>query len=292
MVIVGDFNAKISPRRTREDNNITSDLTAYNVTNRSPPHYSGRRSNRSPSTEMESSTSSSVAASKNVRMWLTKVRKIKSIYHTLNLFNIDVTHKCLIAECWCPISELDRIKMALKRGTEESGSQVPSILNRMETMEPPPTYHKTNKFTRGFQNIVDAYGIATYREVNPVMFGDLGHGTIMLLAALFFILKEKQLEAARIKDESLNIFGSGWTNCYDIQQLDRLQYGLEKNLMLIPEKAYDSAAGPYPIGVDPVWNLAESNKLNFLNSLKMKLSVILGITQMTFGVLLSYQNYK
>ncbi|KAK6742962.1 hypothetical protein RB195_010313 [Necator americanus] len=278
-----------------------------------------------------------VAASKNVRMWLTKVRKIKSIYHTLNLFNIDVTHKCLIAECWCPISELDRIKMALKRGTEESGSQVPSILNRMETMEPPPTYHKTNKFTRGFQNIVDAYGIATYREVNPapytmisfpflfaVMFGDLGHGTIMLLAALFFILKEKQLEAARIKDEifqtffggryviflmgafsiytgllyndifskSLNIFGSGWTNCYDIQQLDRLQYGLEKNLMLIPEKAYDSAAGPYPIGVDPVWNLAESNKLNFLNSLKMKLSVILGITQMTFGVLLSYQNYK
>lgn len=32
-----------------------------------------------------------VAASKNLRMWLTKVRKIKSIYHTLNLFNIDVT---------------------------------------------------------------------------------------------------------------------------------------------------------------------------------------------------------
>ncbi|KAL6727024.1 hypothetical protein Aduo_008939 [Ancylostoma duodenale] len=278
-----------------------------------------------------------VAASKNVRMWLTKVRKIKSIYHTLNLFNIDVTHKCLIAECWCPISELDRIKMALKRGTEESGSQVPSILNRMETTEAPPTYHKTNKFTRGFQNIVDAYGIATYREINPapytmisfpflfaVMFGDLGHGTIMLLAALFFILKEKQLEAARIKDEifqtffggryviflmgafsiytgllyndvfskSLNIFGSGWTNCYDLQQIDRLGYGPEKNLMLIPENAYDDAAGPYPIGVDPVWNLAESNKLNFLNSLKMKLSVILGITQMTFGVLLSYQNYK
>lgn len=58
-----------------------------------------------------------VAASKNVRMWLTKVRKIKSIYHTLNLFNIDVTQKCLIAEVWCPINELERIKMALKRGT-------------------------------------------------------------------------------------------------------------------------------------------------------------------------------
>lgn len=52
------------------------------------------------------------------------------------------------------------------------------------------------------------------------------------------------------------------------------------------------SVGPYPMGVDPVWNLAENNKLSFLNSLKMKTSVIIGISQMTFGVLLSYQNYK
>lgn len=38
-----------------------------------------------------------------------------------------------------------------------------------------------------------------------VMFGDMGHGIIMLAAALFFILKEKQLEAARIKDEVGNL---------------------------------------------------------------------------------------
>ncbi|VDK37685.1 unnamed protein product [Anisakis simplex] len=51
---------------------------------------------------------------------------------------------------------------------EESGSTVPSILNRMsDSMEPPPTYHRVNKFTRGFQNIVDSYGIASYREINP-----------------------------------------------------------------------------------------------------------------------------
>ncbi|GMS88009.1 hypothetical protein PENTCL1PPCAC_10184, partial [Pristionchus entomophagus] len=275
-----------------------------------------------------------VAAAKNVRMWLTKVRKIKSIYHTLNLFNIDVTQKCLIAECWCPVDALDRIRMALKRGTEESGSTVPSILNRMETTEDPPTYNKSNKYTVGFQNIVDAYGIATYREINPaiytmvsfpflfaVMFGDMGHGTIMMLAALFLILREKQLEAARIKDEifqmffggryviflmgafsiytgflyndvfskSLNIFGSAWINSFNRTEMADFTH-VDQPVMLIPEKAY--VTSPYPIGVDPIWNLAEANKLSFLNSLKMKSSVILGIGQMTFGLILSYHNHK
>jgi vacuolar-type H+-ATPase subunit I/STV1 len=50
---------------------------------------------------------------------------------------------------------------------ERSGSSVPPILNRMESFEDPPTYNRTNKFTYGFQVLIDSYGVATYREVNP-----------------------------------------------------------------------------------------------------------------------------
>jgi V-type H+-transporting ATPase subunit a len=45
----------------------------------------------------------------------------------------------------------------------------------------------------------------------------------------------------------------------------------------------------YPIGVDPVWSVSD-NYLNFINSLKMKLSVILGVIHMILGILIKGSN--
>lgn len=58
-----------------------------------------------------------VAAAKKLKNWFIKVRKIKAIYHTLNLFNLDVTQKCLIAECWVPVLDIETIQLALRNGT-------------------------------------------------------------------------------------------------------------------------------------------------------------------------------
>ncbi|XP_040101183.1 V-type proton ATPase 116 kDa subunit a1 isoform X4 [Oryx dammah] len=276
------------------------------------------------------------AAAKNIRVWFIKVRKMKAIYHTLNLCNIDVTQKCLIAEVWCPVTDLDSIQFALRRGTEHSGSTVPSILNRMQTNQTPPTYNKTNKFTYGFQNIVDAYGIGTYREINPapytiitfpflfaVMFGDLGHGILMTLFAVWMVLRESRILSQKNENEmfstvfsgryiillmgvfsiytgliyndcfskSLNIFGSSWS----VRPMFDIYNWTEETLRGNPVLQLNPAVtgvfgGPYPFGIDPIWNIA-TNKLTFLNSFKMKMSVILGIIHMLFGVSLSLFNH-
>uniref|UniRef100_A0AAY4AZX8 V-type proton ATPase subunit a n=1 Tax=Denticeps clupeoides TaxID=299321 RepID=A0AAY4AZX8_9TELE len=271
------------------------------------------------------------AAAKTMRVWFIKVRKMKAIYHTLNLCNIDVTQKCLIAEVWCPVSDLDSIQFALRRGTERSGSTVPSILNRMQTKQTPPTYNKTNKFTSGFQNIVDAYGIGTYREINPapytiitfpflfaVMFGDMGHGLLMTCAALYLVIRESRLLMFNMVfagryiillmgvfsiytgiiyndcfSKSLNMFGSGWS----VRPMFSPKGGnwtfetIEGNSVLQLNPAVPGVfEGPYPLGIDPIWNIA-TNKLTFLNSFKMKMSVILGVIHMLFGVTLSLFNH-
>jgi V-type H+-transporting ATPase subunit a len=46
---------------------------------------------------------------------------------------------------------------------------------------------------------------------------------------------------------------------------------------------------PYPFGVDPIWHGSRS-ELPFLNSMKMKMSILLGIAQMNLGIVLSYFN--
>ena len=116
---------------------------------------------------------------------------------------------------------------------------VAPVLNILENLdELPPTYNRTNKFTRVFQDIVDAYACASYQEISPgwwrssigqkycrrffvpfeivtfpflfaVMFGDAGHGILLALAGAALVFYEKRIKAAKIKNELFTILFDG-----------------------------------------------------------------------------------
>eukprot|EP00268_Persea_americana_P062129 TRINITY_DN793_c0_g1_i2.p1 TRINITY_DN793_c0_g1~~TRINITY_DN793_c0_g1_i2.p1 ORF type:complete len:757 (+),score=139.50 TRINITY_DN793_c0_g1_i2:177-2447(+) len=255
--------------------------------------------------------------------WNLLVKKEKSVYHTLNMLSMDVTKKCLVAEGWSPVFASTQIQDALQRAALDSNSQVGAIFQVLHTRESPPTYFKTNKFTAAFQEIVDAYGVAKYQEANPgvytiitfpflfaVMFGDWGHGICLLLATLFFIIKEKKLSSQKLGDITemtfggryvilmmalfsiytgliyneffsvpFNLFGPSAYECRDASCRDAFTIGLIK------------VRRTYPFGVDSKWHGSRS-ELPFLNSLKMKMSILLGVAQMNLGIILSYFNAK
>ncbi|KAM9323755.1 V-type proton ATPase 116 kDa subunit a 3-like [Gastrophryne carolinensis] len=265
--------------------------------------------------------------------WKVSVRKMKHIYQILNLCS--VRERCLIGEVWCPVNDMPLLQSALARASEDSGGGGESFCHRIPCAASPPTLIRTNKFTSGFQGIVDAYGVASYQEVNPalytiitfpflfaVMFGDVGHGLLMFLFALWLILGEDDPKLKHSENEifsmcfggrylillmgllsiytgfvynecfsrSTAIFPSGWS----VAAMANEEHWSIQNTTLIPPPLNPNITNVftnvYPFGIDPIWSFA-TNRLTFLNSFKMKMSVILGVIHMSFGVFLSIFNF-
>jgi V-type H+-transporting ATPase subunit a len=116
-------------------------------------------------------------------------------------------------EGWVPTAYLPDLRYHVRRATEGTGHP-PAVVdcephNTIKQPKPDkkPTYFETDKYTAVFQGIVDTYGIARYQEVNPglftivtfpflfgVMYGDIGHGTLLTIASFLMIWFEGKLK--------------------------------------------------------------------------------------------------
>lgn len=235
------------------------------------------------------------------------VSKEKTLYRQLNFMRQG--QSTYIGYFWSPTDEEDKIKDVLQ------GFPTTDFKRFSNHTIKAPTYIKTNEFTAPFQEIVNTYGIPLYKEVNPaifacvsfpflfgVMFGDMGHGSLMFIFGL------------------LLVFGDPWIRNSSMEVLSFIRYlillmgffafynGLIYNeVFAIPveffRSCYSTTPSPvnasdpysqmtyqrlhedcvYDIGMDPRW--AESDQyLNFCNSMKMKIAVILGVAQMSLGI--------
>ena len=257
---------------------------------------------------------------RSLAAWMIVIKKEKAVYSALNMCSYDQARKTLIAEAWCPTNSLATVRSTLQDVNDRAGLSVPTIVNQIKTNKTPPTYNKTNKFTEGFQTIIDSYGTGKYQEVNPglytivtfpflfaVMFGDFGHGTLMVLAACAMIYWEKPLSRSK-QDE---LFAMAFYGRYIMLMFGVFSMftGLVYNDVFskafspfesawnFPMDAGESVQGElkgdyrYPFGMDWGWHDSE-NDLLMSNSFKMKLSILLGWSHMTYAMMFQLINAR
>jgi len=139
-----------------------------------------------------------------------------------------------------------------------------------------------------------------------MMYGDVGHGGMLLMAGALLVMKADSLKytqpvlyKARFMVLSLGIFATYAGFLYNdffsvgLQLFDSRYEDPDGDGQWTPtynvKNEVGGGPGPYPFGVDWAW-VGASNELLYLNSLKMKLSVLFGVLQMTVGVLLRWGN--
>jgi len=127
------------------------------------------------------------------------IAKEKALYQTLNMMKWQ--NASFIGYFWAPNDMEQNTRTIVGKYT---AAKVEAYDNHNI---PEPTYFKINEFTEAFQLIVDTYGIPTYREANPtviniitfpflfgMMFGDLGHGSILFMFGAFLVLFANSLK--------------------------------------------------------------------------------------------------
>lgn len=241
------------------------------------------------------------------------VVKERSIYTTLD--KCRKGDKIFFGLYWIPNPKIKILNEAIYQMKENRNIHAPQITKRELHDLKPPSYFYLNEFTEPFQEITDTYGVPQYKEVNAgmfnlvtfpflyaVMFGDIGHGGLLLLFGTFLVMFPGLISSAGL-DVMVRVrylvfmlgffaFFVGW--CYN----DFMSIPVELSQGSCYETVHPEGGNPhavlkddcvYPIGFDPKWFLAK-NGLTYFNSMKMKLSVILGVAQMSLGILMKGAN--
>ncbi len=247
-------------------------------------------------------------------------KKEKVIYSNMNKCKDNGT-TFIDGEIWIPEIKQKQVDYALKNVFKDNKSRLNAYFlekdSNIEEDLKPPTFIPSNDFLWSFQEIVNTYGVPRYGEVNPayfnivsfpflfgVMFGDIGHGFILFLFGSYLCLWNNSIEKdktnlfrALLKGRYLFLlmgffaFYCGWIYndffSVPLQALPTCYKTVNKvGEVQIASKEKDCV---YPFGFDYKWYVA-SNELGFMNSFKMKMSVILGVMHMLFGIVLKGVN--
>jgi V-type H+-transporting ATPase subunit a len=198
---------------------------------------------------------------KNITISLLEVYRVflqkeKLLYGTLNKFKVE--EKLYLGFCWVPTQDRGEILAQVEALKETYRNiEIPTLKVVTEHSLRPPSKFRLNEVTWVFQEIVNTYGVPTYKEVNPsvftivtfpflfgVMFGDIGHGFVLFLIGAGLCLSADTIRAKAPAMEPvlglryifllMGLFATFcgliyndfmaipvwiWESCYDVQEI-------------------------------------------------------------------------
>jgi len=256
----------------------------------------------------------------------------KSVYSIMNM--LEEKHMTLRANIWYPAAEEQILKDSLAAVKCKNAAIL--LPDNMPQGVAPPTFCNVNDLTAPWQEVIDTYGIPSYKTANPavittvtfpfifgMMYGDIGHGSLLCLAGLCLCLNPFGIFGKNMKNENPDLYnyryvpvqlgffaifaGLMYNDLFGMISLELFESRFDATRISDDPKSAtfnfhwpkpwfdrwntgnETQFGPYPFGCDPAWH-GSSNELLFSNSLKMKLSVLFGVLQMTMGVFLRFSN--
>ncbi|KAJ9444670.1 V-type proton ATPase subunit a3 [Diplonema papillatum] len=138
------------------------------------------------------------------------VVKEKALFHCLNMMKIDKGASFATAVAWIPSRFVPKVRAVVE--AQHLCGLGKETLDVTEA-DVPPTYFETNDFTGTFQGIIDSYGVPRYREINPVaftivtfpwlfglMYGDVGHGLMIVLGSVVMIYNQQTMKSMNLNE--------------------------------------------------------------------------------------------
>lgn len=148
------------------------------------------------------------------------------------------------------------------------------------------------------------FTIVTFPFFFGMMFGDIGHGSILFMFASFLTLRYESLKENKvwaaigqlrylflgmgfmatycgsIYNEFFALGCNMWGSCYNLNERPMQSTGTASTYRFLRR----DPNCVFPWGMDPGWSIAKANELLFVNSVKMKMAVIFGVLHMSFGI--------
>lgn len=123
------------------------------------------------------------------------IAKEKAIFKTINMMRLRGSAEQFVGFFWCPVVDFPKLQEEIHKSS--CSSAVEAITSMENHNIEPPTHIPVTDVTWLSQTLVNLYGIPHYQEANPMiislvtfpflfgmMFGDMGHGSILLMCAL------------------------------------------------------------------------------------------------------------